>query len=155
MINLFNRILRKKDKNISRQQALEYFYKNPIECFTGYCHEELIYFGEFAGLVTMSDIYVRHGGYNMGYIQDISVDTENKKLYIGHLATETDYQGLGIASAMVFGLVDFIRKDFEIEEIHFCERSEQVDKYAKFFEKFGAVSAKDKFNIEKWVWKIT
>ena len=155
MINLFNRILlRKKNINILRQQALEYFYKNPTQCFTGYCHEELMYFGEFAGLVTMSDIYVRHAGYKMGYIQDISIDTVNKKLYIGHLATETDYQGIGIARAMVYGLVDFIRKDFGIEEIHFCERSEKVDRYARFFEKFGATSARDNLNIEKWVWKI-
>lgn len=155
MNNLFRRLLQYPKKiTLSRQQALAYFFKNPTQCFHGHGDDDLSYFPEFAGLVSMSNIYVRSAGHRLGYIQDISIDAETRKLYIGHLATDTDYQGMGIARAMVFGLVDFIRKDFGIDEIHFCERSEKVDRYAKFFEKLGANAEKDKFNMEKWVWKI-
>jgi GNAT superfamily N-acetyltransferase len=156
MRNLLYRLLQQlhPKHTISRQQALEYFFKSPTECFTGHSHDDLCYLPEFAGLISMTDIYVRHEGHRLGYIQDICIDAENRKLYVGHLATDTDYQGIGIGRAMVFALVDFIRKDFAIDEIHFCERSEKVDIYAKFFAKLGAFATKDRFNMEKWVWKI-
>jgi hypothetical protein len=53
-----------------------------------------------------------------------------------------------------YGLVEFIRRDVDIDEVHFYERSEKVEIYLKFFEKLGATSSRDKLNREKWEWKI-
>lgn len=107
------------------------------------------------GVYFMPDIWVRAGGQQLGYIQQISSPDEGRTIIIGHFGVGVEFVGKGVSHAIVQELRNCLISHLGTEIVRFEERHREFQdaNYERFFRTIGAAN----LNPQKprvWTWAI-
>jgi hypothetical protein len=130
---------------------------NTEECFFGYQGSEVstcqILGFDKSKRFGINDIYVCFKYHRYGWIQRIDVDLINGHADIGHIATDADLTGIGLGKRLALGIGRYLKNNYGITEIHFCESSSK-SVYPIFFTKTLGATYTQKNGNDCWVWAI-
>ena len=104
----------------------------------------------------IDNLFWGQGRLRLGWIQNISVDAQNKLLKVGHFAVEKDYVGMGLGARLARSFGREVKSSLGVTHICFDESS-QDPAYPHFFSVgLGATQQSSPAGHGKsWLWQIS